>query len=68
MDQQSAASAPTGCSNYRQLSRGRTCIECVHSLRPERDSIPEPRVMVADGGSGDGSAEKLRAELAEMVD
>lgn len=37
---------------------------CVAALAKERTALPDLRVVVVDGGSGDGSADKLRAGLA----
>lgn len=39
-------------------------LDCVRSLAGEHAAMPNLRVVVVDGGSGDGSAEKLRAGLA----
>jgi N-acetylglucosaminyl-diphospho-decaprenol L-rhamnosyltransferase len=39
-------------------------LDCVKALAGERDALPDLRVIVVDGGSGDGSADKLRAGLA----
>jgi N-acetylglucosaminyl-diphospho-decaprenol L-rhamnosyltransferase len=39
-------------------------LACVKALALERIAIPDLRVVVVDGGSGDGSAEKLRKGLA----
>lgn len=38
-------------------------LDCVAALAMERDALPGLRVVVVDGGSGDGSADKLRAGL-----
>ncbi len=39
-------------------------LACVKALALERIAIPDLRVVVVDGGSDDGSADKLRAGLA----
>ena len=39
-------------------------LACVAALALERHAIPDLRVVVVDGGSGDGSAEALRTGLA----
>ncbi|MEM9881651.1 MAG: glycosyltransferase family 2 protein [Planctomycetota bacterium] len=43
--------------NYR--TPGLT-IDCLASLRPELDALPNARVLVVEGGSGDDSADRLR--------
>jgi N-acetylglucosaminyl-diphospho-decaprenol L-rhamnosyltransferase len=46
--------------NYRTPE----CTEvCLTSLLPERSSVPSLTVMVMDGGSGDGSSERLAAYI-----
>mgnify|MGYP002619709944 CR=1 FL=1 len=40
-------------------------IGCLRSLEPERAAVPELRVAVADGGSGDDSAERIAQAIAE---
>jgi N-acetylglucosaminyl-diphospho-decaprenol L-rhamnosyltransferase len=39
-------------------------LDCVKALAGERDALPDLRVVVVDGGSGDGSADIIRAGLA----
>jgi N-acetylglucosaminyl-diphospho-decaprenol L-rhamnosyltransferase len=39
-------------------------LDCVAALAKECAALPNLRVIVVDGGSGDGSADKLRAGLA----
>ena len=46
--------------NYRTAQM---TLDCVAALARERAAIPELRVVVVDGGSGDGSADILRAGL-----
>jgi GT2 family glycosyltransferase len=46
--------------NYRTPE---LAVRCVESLRGERDLLPSLKVMVVDGGSSDGSAEKLAQAL-----
>ncbi|MBB5686633.1 glycosyltransferase family 2 protein [Sphingobium boeckii] len=41
--------------------------DCLKTILVERDSLPELTVMVVDGGSGDGSAEKIEASLNDPV-
>jgi N-acetylglucosaminyl-diphospho-decaprenol L-rhamnosyltransferase len=48
--------------NYRTSDLTR---DCLHSLAPEVRSLPDCRVVVVDGGSGDGSAERLIEALRE---
>lgn len=48
--------------NYRTADY---VISCVESLVPERENVGPFEVIVVDGGSGDGSAEKLQAYFAE---
>ena len=47
--------------NYRTAQM---TLECVAALAGERAAIPDLRVVVVDGGSGDGSADILRVGLA----
>ncbi len=47
--------------NYRTAEMA---IACVAALAPERANVPGLRVVVVDGGSGDGSGDILRAGLA----
>ena len=42
-------------------------LRCVAALAQERRDLPDLSVMVVDGGSGDDSASKLRAGLADPV-
>ena len=46
--------------NYRTAPM---TLDCVAALAGERAAIPDLRVVVVDGGSGDGSADILRAGL-----
>ena len=46
--------------NYRTAQM---TLDCVKALTGERAAIPDLRVVVVDGGSGDGSADILRAGL-----
>ena len=39
-------------------------LDCVAALNGERTALPDLRIVVVDGGSGDGSADKMRAGLA----
>ncbi|PTD26110.1 glycosyltransferase family 2 protein [Sphingomonas fennica] len=48
--------------NYRTPD---LALRCVETLAAERVALPGLEVVVADGGSGDGSAEKLAAGLAD---
>ena len=48
--------------NYRTPD---LAIRCVDALAPARASFPDLRVVVVDGGSADGSAERLAAALGE---
>lgn len=48
--------------NYRTAAM---TLDCVAALAGERAKIPDLRVVVVDGGSGDGSAAVLRVGLAE---
>ena len=47
--------------NYRTPEMA---LACVTALAVERRAMPDLRVVVVDGGSGDGSAERLREGLA----
>lgn len=40
-------------------------MRCLDSLLAERHALPRLEVIVVDGGSGDGSAEQLRRDMAE---
>jgi N-acetylglucosaminyl-diphospho-decaprenol L-rhamnosyltransferase len=44
--------------NYRTPQH---CISCLESLEPERELLPGLRVLVADGASGDGSANAIQS-------
>lgn len=48
--------------NYRTPD---LAIRCVRSLAVERQALPGLEVVVVDGGSGDGSADRIGAALAE---
>jgi N-acetylglucosaminyl-diphospho-decaprenol L-rhamnosyltransferase len=48
--------------NYRTPG---LAVHCVRSLRGEREALPDLKVVVVDGGSGDGSAEQLQRDLGE---
>ena len=47
--------------NYRTAE---LTLDCVAALAGERATMPDLRVVVVDGGSGDGSAEMMRTGLA----
>lgn len=48
--------------NYRTAD---LALDCVAALARERATLPGLRIMLVDGGSGDGSAEKMAAGLAD---
>lgn len=48
--------------NYRTPE---LALRCVAALSKERQSLPDLRAVVVDGGSGDGSADLLRSGLAD---
>lgn len=48
--------------NYRTPA---LAVRCVRSLAAEREALPGLKVVVVDGGSGDGSAEQLQRELGQ---
>jgi N-acetylglucosaminyl-diphospho-decaprenol L-rhamnosyltransferase len=50
--------------NYRTPELIRPCLE---SLQAERRSLPRLRAVVVDGGSGDGSPERIARTIAEMA-
>ncbi|MGH6781454.1 MAG: glycosyltransferase family 2 protein, partial [Sphingomonadaceae bacterium] len=47
--------------NYRTPD---LAVRCVRALAAERTAVPDLEVIVVDGGSGDGSAERLAETLA----
>jgi N-acetylglucosaminyl-diphospho-decaprenol L-rhamnosyltransferase len=49
--------------NYRTAQM---TLDCVAALAGERNALPSLHVVVVDGGSGDGSADVLKAGLAEL--
>ncbi len=65
MEQEPLQPAPCGIAivivNYRTAG---LAVHCVRSLLAERTLVPGLRVVVVDGGSGDGSAEQLQRDLA----
>ncbi|HVF92849.1 MAG TPA: glycosyltransferase family 2 protein [Sphingomonas sp.] len=48
--------------NYRTPE---LALECAAAVARERAALPNLRIMLVDGGSGDGSAEKLAAGIAD---
>jgi N-acetylglucosaminyl-diphospho-decaprenol L-rhamnosyltransferase len=48
--------------NYRTPE---LALRCLTALARERQALPNLRVIVVDGGSGDGSADKLRSGLTD---
>lgn len=51
--------------NYRTPAMA---LDCVATLRAERARLPGLEIILVDGGSGDGSAETLRAGLERLGD
>lgn len=43
-------------------------IDCVRSVVQERGGIPDLEVILIDNASGDGSADTMRAELADLIE
>ncbi|QNN68646.1 glycosyltransferase family 2 protein [Sphingomonas lutea] len=50
--------------NYRTSD---LAIRCLEALAPERALLPKLKALVVDGGSADGSADRLTAFVAERV-